>query len=232
MGEIIHDAFLLYNFPLTFLVGLCVLYWLSVCLGLLDIGSLDADVDIDAGVDLSADLEAEVDVDAQHESHLPAGGGGLMAMLRFMNVHEVPLMVVLSFQFLFMWMFAMISNHYFNIGESFGIAALLMVGNLLVSAILTRIVTSPLRPLMRALKKDWDDVGSIIGCTGMVTTSEVTEKFGQVEIQRRGASTICTARIPEGGQALSKGDSALVIDFLADSQTCIVKRLEGDPIDI
>ena len=222
MGEIIHEALLLYNLPLTVLLCLSVAYWISVGFGMLDVGSFDADIDMDAELDLGAGADVDGDV----------GGGALMALGRFVNVHEVPLMIVLSVQFIFMWMIGIISNHYLNPGESLLIGGGLLVGNFIVSAIITRYVTAPFKPIMRGLKKEWDDAGPIVGNTGTVKTSEINESFGQVEIIRQGAPTLCTARTPEGGEAIMRGDTALVIDYDTETQTCIVKRLEGDQLEI
>lgn len=233
MGEIIHEALLIYNLPITLLLGLSVCYWLSVCFGLLDVGSFDADLDVhadlDAGIDTHMDA-GHTDVDAH--AHGEVGGGAMMALARFVNIHEVPLMVVLSIQFVFMWMIGLISNHYLNPGESVLIGGGMLVGNLLVSAVLTRLVTAPLKPLMRGLKKEWDDAGPIIGNTGTVKTAEVSESFGQVEVVRQGAPTLCNARVPEGAEPIRRGETALVIDYNTETQTCIVKRLEGDQLEI
>ena len=226
MGEIIHEALLVYNLPVTLLLGLTVFYWISVCFGMLDVGSFDADIDVDADVD----LDASADADAQ--AHGDVGGGAMMALARFVNVHEVPLMVVLSFQFVFMWVIGIIANHYFNPTESLLLGGGILVGNFIVSAILTRFITMPLKPLMRGLKKEWDDAGPIIGNTGTVKTAEINETFGQVEIVRQGAPTLCTARTPEGAEPIKRGESAIVIDYNTETQTCIVKRLEGDQLEI
>ncbi|MFT4550819.1 MAG: hypothetical protein ACI8XO_001931 [Verrucomicrobiales bacterium] len=228
MGEIIHDALLLYNLPLTALLGLSVAYWISVGFGMLDVGSFDTDIDMGADADVDLDLDADADLDA----HGDIGGGALMGLAKFVNVHEVPLMVVLSIQFVFMWMIGMISNYYLNPGESLLIGGGLLFANFIVSGILTRICTAPLKPLMRGLKKEWDDAGPIIGNTGLVKTSEITDTFGQVEILRQGAPTLCTARTPEGAAPIKRGETALVIDYNTETQTCIVKRLEGDQLEI
>ncbi|MGI9239704.1 MAG: hypothetical protein ACR2RV_02820, partial [Verrucomicrobiales bacterium] len=97
---------------------------------------------------------------------------------------------------------------------------------------LTRIITMPLKPLMRGLKKEWDDAGPIIGNTGVATTAEITDSFGQLEVVRQGAPTLCNARVPEGAEPVSRGETALVIDYHTETQTCIVKRLEGDQLEI
>ncbi len=156
----------------------------------------------------------------------------MMALARFVNIHEVPLMVVLSFQFVFMWMIGLISNHYLNPAESILVACGLLIANLFVSALLTRIITAPLKPLMRGLKKEWDDAGPIIGNTGVAKTAEINESFGQLEVVRQGAPTLCNARVPEGAEPVGRGETALVIDYNTETQTCIVKRLEGDQLEI
>lgn len=229
MGELIHEALLLYNLPITMLLGLCVIYWISVCFGILDTSSLDADFDMDVSVDAHVDVDGGVDTDVHGEV---GGGGALIALARFANIHEVPLMVVLSVLLCLMWMFGMISNYYLNPAESILVGSGLLAGNFIVSTVLTRIITAPLKPLMRGLKKDWDDDGGLVGKVGTVKTSEVSETFGQVEVVRKGAPSLCHAQVPEGAEPLRRGDSALVIDYLTETQTCIVKRLEGDQPEI
>ena len=227
MGEIIHEALLVYNLPVTLVLGLCIVYWISVCFGLLDIGSFDSDfsVEPDAGFNLEADLDAEA-------HHGDVGGGPMMALARFVNLHEVPLMVVISFQAIFMWVIGLIANYYLNPGESLLIGAGIFAGNFIASAVVTRLATAPLKPLMRSLKKEWDDAGPIVGNTGTVKTSEINEEFGQLEVLRQGAPTLCNARTPEGGEPIMRGECALVIDYDTETQTCIVKRLEGDQPEI
>jgi hypothetical protein len=48
----------------------------------------------------------------------------------------------------------------------------------------------------------------------------------------RGAPTLCNARVPEGAEPITRGQTALVIDCNTEIQTCIVKRLEGDQLEI
>ena len=155
-----------------------------------------------------------------------------MALGRFVNVHEVPLMVVLSVQ---SHLHVDDRHHLEPLSQPWRVdfdRRGLVVANFIVSAIFTRIVTTPLKPIMRGLKKEWDDAGPIIGNAGIVKTSEVSETFGQVEILRQGAPTLCTARTPEGCEPIKRGETALVIDYNTETQTCIVKRLEGDQLEI
>ncbi len=71
MGEIIHEALLIYNLPLTLMLGLSVAYWISVCFGMLDVGSFDADVEL--GADAAADVDVDVDATSTLTATLVAG---------------------------------------------------------------------------------------------------------------------------------------------------------------
>lgn len=58
-----------------------MLYWVSVFMGLLDMGFFDVDLDVDMDVDVDVDVDIDVDVDVNVE----VIGGGLVGILYFFN---------------------------------------------------------------------------------------------------------------------------------------------------
>ena len=57
MTELIQTAFSPINLLFTILLMLVILYWLSIIIGALDIGSFDLDFDFDADVDVDLDAD-------------------------------------------------------------------------------------------------------------------------------------------------------------------------------
>ena len=91
-------------------------------------------------------------------------------------------------------------------------AMLVLAGGLLVSSILTKVVTTPFRAVMRRLRSEEEKQEPIVGRAGRVTSTNVSTDFGQVEIGTEGAPLVINARIHEGSARLAKGDECLVIE--------------------
>ena len=238
MLEVITEAVAPYTLPFTVLLGICVLYWLMVGLGLLDMDSygvaVEHDVHVGGDVHTGADVAVvdaghEVDVgDAHHEPtqmhHGPdAAHGAIKSVLQFLNFGEVPSMIVVSVMSLSLWTFAMIGNHYFNNGY-FMRALILLVPNIALTIVITKIATTPLKKLFNALNREYEEHKPIIGRTCTVITSEVNEKFGRAQIETSGAPLIINVRT-FGDTVLTKGETALVIREDKDTQIFTVAKL-------
>lgn len=206
MKELITEAVLWYNLPLTLLLGAVLLYWIGVCLGALDMDSFDVDVDHDVHVETDVHHEFDKDV------HADGSGGALMGVLRFLNVGDVPLMLILSIFTVTLWTISMLANHWINPGAAVIPALLILGGGVFASAVVTRIVSTPFRAVMRKLRSEEERQEPIVGRAGRVTSTEVSAAFGQVEIATEGAPLIINARIHEGSARLVKGDECLVIE--------------------
>jgi len=105
MRELLTDAVLWYNLPLTVLFGAVILYWIGVCLGALDMDTFDVHVDHEVPVD--TDIPHGFDKDVPGDG----SGGSFMAVLRFLNVGDVPFMVILSIFTVTLWTISMEANH-------------------------------------------------------------------------------------------------------------------------
>jgi hypothetical protein len=210
MKELITDAVLWYNLPLTILFGAVVLYWIGVCFGALDMDTFDVDVDHD--VHLETDAHADVDHDFEKEVHAEGSGGIFMGVLRFLNVGDVPFMLILSIFTVCLWTLSMTANHYLNPGASVIPALLILGGGVFVSGVVTKIVSTPFRAVMRKLRSEEERQEPIVGRAGRVTSTDVSAAFGQVEIATEGAPIIINARIHEGSARLVKDDECLVIE--------------------
>ncbi len=207
MSEVFEQSIRMVNLPFTVLLGLIVIYWLLVALGALDVHLL-SDFHSDASVDSDLNTDGGLHHNGDHGFH------GLTKILHFVGVGDVPVMVIVSVLGLSMWMGSMIANFYLTGGSQLYALALL-VPNFLISVVVTRYVTMPLRPLFRTLGKDRGAGEEVLGRVCQIVTSEATPTFGQAEITRRGAPVIINVRTLEDS-VLSKGARAAVVRSDAD----------------
>lgn len=216
MSEVITESLAWINLPFTVLLGMVLLYWITVIVGL---------ADMDAGLDHDIDHDA----DADHDGH--AGGGFLGPVLEFFYIGEVPVLIVLSVFSLAMWAFAVLANYYFNPSHSLLLALGLFILNLIVSGLVTRVVGAPLRQAFGYLNKDYDEHRAIVGRACVVTTSELTNSFGQATItEGAGAPIIVNARTLHD-EVLRRGDSAIIFEEDKEKGLYFIKKLEPAPLE-
>ncbi len=205
--EILEQAILPYNLPLTVLLGVVILFWLLTVAGFLGMDSLEPDVDLDG------------DAFDGNVGDLPA------AMLRVVNAGMVPLTVVLSILILMMWIGSMMLNYYFNPSHSGWFAAGLFVAVFVLGVIATKIITQPLVPLMRRLKAA-ENAAPVIGEVGVVRSIRIDSTYGQVEVDRPdGASALLNARLGLDCEPVSRGTSVAIISCDEASGVYLVRPL-------
>src|SRR4051812_2417927 len=175
MNELLFEAFRLINFPFTLLLILVVFYWSLVALGALGGPSADSDVDLDGGAHLDHDLDVDGlhhHVEGHHGAHGDADSGSWWhGALKFVNLGDVPAMVVLSVLILSLWTFNIVANAFWT-GGSNVLAAVFLAANFVASAFITRYVTLPLKPLFGLLNKQYDEPVKILGRPCRISTSE------------------------------------------------------------
>lgn len=191
MFELLTESIALHNLPVTLLLGLVVFYWLLVLLGVMDSDSEPMDLDGDGIADVSG------------------GASGFWPTCgRFLYLGEVPLVVVGSFLAVSLWVLSVLGNYYFN-GEpgnrSAWVAVLLLVPNLAVSLVITRIAATPFRQLFSVLDDSATEVESVLGREGLVSSTQVDERYGQVSIGTSAAPLLINARVTQGNGPLPKG---------------------------
>lgn len=223
MPEILREALAIHNLPVTIFLGVILLYWIFVM-----IGFLEADMD---GMDLHA---GDVHVgDLHHDVHVGASEGGFwVGCGRFLHLGEVPLMIMMSFLALFMWVISVLANYYLNGSpgdRSPGLALALLAPNFLVSLLLTRIAVSPLRKVFAAMHKTETEAEKVIGREGRVISAQVDARYGQVEIATSSAPLLVNARTAAQSPPILKGAPVIVFSAAEDHSYYLVKPLAGEP---
>lgn len=211
MWEVLEAALAAVNLPYTVFLGLILLYWLSVMVGVLDLDLFNVD------------LEADADVDTDVDAVVPGLGGVGLAVLQFLHVGTVPLTLLLSFFALSLWVFSLLSNYYLH-NQSLLVASVLFVPNVCVSLCVTKCITLPFRALFRTLHNERQATPEILGQVCVVKTSKVDATSGQAEMASNGAPLLLNVRTA-GGEVLGKGDEALIVQFNENTNTYIVARL-------
>jgi hypothetical protein len=209
MWEVLEAALATVNLPYTVFLGLILLYWLTVIVGVLDLDLFN--------------IEVETDVDTDVDAAVPGLGGVGLAVLRFLHVDTVPLMLLLSFFALSLWVLSLLSNYYLR-NASLLVAGLLFVPNVLASLCLTKCVTLPFRALFKTLHHERQVTPEILGQVCVVKTSKVDTISGQAEMASNGAPLLLNVRTA-GGEVLDKGEEALIVQFNEKTNTYIVARL-------
>ncbi len=228
MIEFLHLCFSPINVVFTILLGGVFLYWTMFLVGAVGLDLFDIDVDDDLYWD--ADIDVDVDVDAPDVGSADSGGqgadlhghgsSGFVSVLRFLNVGDVPLMILVSALVGTMWAVSILSSHYYP-QQSLLRAILWLVPNLLLSLLLTKAVTSPFRYLFGKANLGIQAPTIIVGKTCIITTSEVTPKFGQARIEQEGAPITLNVRC-RADATLSKGDEAVITEHDTDTDTYFV----------
>ena len=211
MGEFIGEAITLVNLPFTTLLGFVVIYWLLVIVGALDMNAFDFDLDVDA------------------EGHGAGESQIGMAVAHFFHCDEGPFMAIVSLLTVFLWMGAMLLNHYFNSVHSWLMAGVLVVPNIVVSVALTKAIVFPVFSLLRRVQVT-DEPSSVqmLGQVCRVVTLTADANAGQAEIERHGAPLRINVRVGEGEPSLSKGDSAVIFSENKENNTYLIKKLEDN----
>ena len=228
MQEILQAAITPVNIVFTTLLVFVMMYWVTVLIGVLDIGSFDIDFDTDVDFDVDVDMDVDVDVDAHHEIGSGHGIGGVAGALHFFNFGRLPFMVIMSFLVLFMWLIAVSTNTYWG-GGAIPFALAMFFPNLLVSLFVTKIVTKPLIPVFEHFDGSVDPVDYIgLVCTLLLPASST--QMGQAEVMLENNSPLLiNVKVEEGiSDPILKGEKAVVIKESPDRKYYLIKKVDDE----
>lgn len=226
MQELIHMAFSGVNLIYTIFLLLALVYWLSVILGALSMDALDFDVDVDADVDLDVDLDLDVDadVDADIEAEAVGSTGWFVSALHFFNFGRIPFMIIWTVTSLSMWLISVYLQQHF--GPSWGMAIALLIPNLFVGLIVTKIVTTPLIPVFERMDKGEQPVDYLGMECKLLFDLEPGEK-GQGEVILENHTTLLiTVMLADDQKALSKNQKVFVVTEDKSKELFYVKAPE------
>ncbi|MCC5944442.1 MAG: DUF1449 family protein [Bernardetiaceae bacterium] len=225
MMDFILEAFEWANLPYTIMLLLSMVFWLSYIIGLLDMDFLDFDVDADADIDLDVDLDTDLHI--QKELALDAdidaggnGGSGFSQVLSFFNFGVLPFMLVMSLAILLMWLFAMISNHFFT-GGNLWISYALMPVFFIVAMLFTKYISNPLVPLFSKLSKE--ERPEFVGKIGTMRIGARQGGIGQALVHIEGQGEFSLTVRPAHEERIESNEKVLILAYNADKKIYLVE---------
>lgn len=225
MKEILIESLNYANILPTGLLIFVLIYWAIVLMGLLDINSLDVDVDVDADVDidLDTDVDIDTDVDVDTDSGLSASDSisWFNNVLIFFNLQHVPLMVFFTFWFLPTWLITINLNHYFG-NEGFVISLAFYLPALLVSLFLAKFLTIPIARIFKKMSTDME-ITNPIGKLAEVRLPIKNNKMGQATIHDLNGNVVSINIISQKNQEISKGSQVLILEYLEKERAFMVE---------
>ncbi len=178
----------------TFLLALCLIFWLIAILGVIDIDALDLP---DAGTD----------------SGMVNGVAGVLMKL---GLNGVPLTISLSLIAIFGWAISY-NAVYFLQTESYVLVLKWVVNGgiflaaVIGSVVLASIVLRQIRGLFNKMSADFQK--DIIGQIAVVRTSRVDTRFGEATFNDGAAGLVLKVRAFEGSQ-FHKNDRVVLLEYI------------------
>ncbi len=179
-------------------------YWILVSFGIFDLSDADAELD--------------------------ATPGPLGSYLHFLNVGEVPLLVILSTLNLTTWVCGILANTYLNPSASILLGLGYLVPAFLISTVVTRYATMPLRGVFRLLNAPNPTDRTLVGQTCVVRTREANATYGQGEVASDGAPLTVQIRTHDG-TSLPLGTTALIVSGDPATSTYLVRPVTASSLD-
>jgi len=183
----------------TFVLAICVLYWLLAVFGAVDIDVLDID-----GLDADGDLGNE-----------ETSANALAAVMLKFGLSGVPVTIIVSFLSLFGWLASYYIMHYLSpfipagmLHYSFALLVLFVA--FWFGVLLTAMIVILLRPMFQ--KVEQQTIKKLLGQSAVVRTSKVTDSFGEAYFDDGGAGLILKVR-SEKNQTFIKGDKVVLLEY-------------------
>jgi hypothetical protein len=229
MKELLEASVSLVNVIPTILLVFVLMYWMIVVFGLIDMDALHLDMDHDVSIEHEVHSTIHTHADfatsdlAVKDIATTNTAGWTQATLIFLNLGKVPFMIVLSFIILPMWAISILVNHYTG-NTSFAIALVLLIPNLLVSAFVAKILTTPFVKVFGYLQND-PDKQQVIGQVCKVLLPAGSGKMGQAVINNKGNTILLNVKSADGHN-IDKGKSAVVLEFNKDKNYYLIQSFD------
>jgi hypothetical protein len=232
MIELYREAISPPNLLYTLLLGIVLIYWLTVILGALDLDFLDfdldtdIDVDVDLDVDVDVDMDVDTDVDVDADTDVDAGGGPgfFIQSAAFFNVGSIPFMIFLSVLFLSMWTCSVLANYYIGNAYSWFFWAFL-IPNFIGSLFITKVLTMPFKSFHSKVNQEVISKKDLVGKICKVTLMASPDKSGQAEINFDDQNFRINVR-STGKESISKGSQAIIVEYDPDKNYYLISPFD------
>ena len=201
MSELINNALKGVNIIPTVLLGLVLLYWITVIIGVFDFDLFEFDFDVDVDADV------------------------FQGILVFLNLRDIPFMVFFSILSFIFWILSMMLYR-LPITPGGFINGLILIPIFIVSLLVTKVIT---RPLKKLFKKDYEDIapnGGVVGQLVTLITNIEGGRLGQGEIKRDGASLLINVKAEKDEDTFIKNEIAYVYRKDDDKNIYYIIKIE------
>lgn len=199
MNEFFEIAFAPVNVAATGLLIIILLYWTFVIVGAGSLDFFDFDLEFEAEVDTSMSI-------------------GMMS-LDFLNIGRMPMMIWLSAFAIAWWGISMTLDHPdYHTSVVWGLQAFLR--NLALAVIASKLITQPLRNRFDPHEPNRPE--ELIGKEVLITSSNVTEQFGQARLQTDAAPLLLHVR--SNDTTIVKGDHVTLVDYDPEKRHFVVAK--------
>lgn len=225
----------------TALLGVVLLYWLSMLAGAVDL-------DLLGGADHGGATEGAVHGDGVGHGHAHAEGGdggdadgdgdggdgdadgegGVLSALGALGLRRLPMTLSVSLLVIWGWLITVLGTLLLEAPASHlmpaaAFKAILLVVALVASFALAGVTARPIAPVFQANRASRRE--HLVGKLAEVSTGRLDARFGQVLVGDGGAGLLIDAR-HEGGAALKRGDRVIVTSWDADKGYVLVEPVD------
>lgn len=188
----------------TFLIALCLIYWLGAVLGMVDLDIFGVEMP-DGDADFGGD-------DGLESAGLLAG-----LFLKF-KLTGVPFPIVFSILCMIGWIICYYAVYFifpFVPGRLLEIivGVPILICTFYFSALITGRIINPLRPLFKEMEQNVQK--KIIGKVAVVRTSRVDGSFGEAKVEDGGAGLIVKVRSFKE-EAFERGDRVVLLEYIKE----------------
>jgi hypothetical protein len=231
------------------LLGVVLLYWISMLLGAVDLDLLGGAEHggADGAAEGALHGDGAVGADAVHGGHHggdldggDAGGdgdvdggdvdsdGGVLSALGALGLRRLPVTVSVSLLVIWGWLISVLGTVMFAEGAGRYLPSAVFRGLLFVVALvsslkLASLSARPIAPLFVANSASRRE--HLVGKVAEVSTGRLDARFGQVLVSDGGAGLLIDAR-HEGGEALKRGDRVIVTSWEPERGIVLVEPID------
>ena len=240
MNQLLEASLAFPTIVLTGILGLALLYWMTVIVGALDIDLFGGDAALDGAAEGALDGAAEGALDGAADGidgaldgadgvDVDAGAlGSLGAVSGLRNLRKVPITISISAVVFLAWTINITMT---IVGGDAGLLSgtpLILVGfalGVLVALPLGSLAVRPLVPVFETVeaKRNKDYVGQ----TCEVITGRVDSGFGVAEFSDEGPVLKIQVRCDKQDNGLERGDRALIIDYDQARHAFLVEAMDN-----
>ncbi|QHL89231.1 DUF1449 family protein [Nibribacter ruber] len=207
MIELLQASFSSANAFASGLLIFVLIYWLTVIIGLLDLSSLDVDLDTDADVDGLSSI------------------AWFNSALAFFNLGRIPLMFFLSFFALPFWVMCVGVNSLLGTQDSW-LGVLFMFPIAFFCLFIAKLLTWPFVKLFTIMEKEEAPKTTVIGQMCTILLPANATQIGQAAVKTAGSPLLLNVKTTQG-HLVQKGETALVIDYLPENQLYLIEPYES-----